>query len=131
GGFDLAPGRRHRDHEYPAGIGNRADPGDRPAHGARGAQGARAATVPGRVGVSERRRGYGWHPYGGRGIGARLVDSWLADRDLRGRDRRRLRLLGGRWHLLRLLSGPESRRPESHRGVAVRMRPWRLLRSGL
>ena len=46
----LAAGRRRRHHEHHAGVGDRADARDRPAHGGRRARTRRAAAVPARGG---------------------------------------------------------------------------------
>ncbi len=52
GRVDLAGRRRHRHHEHPAGLGDRAHARDRLAHGDRRAPTACAAAVPGRGGRS-------------------------------------------------------------------------------
>ena len=44
----LAAGRRHRHHEHHAGLGDRADPRDRPAHGGRRGPARHPAPVPDR-----------------------------------------------------------------------------------
>ena len=80
GRLDIAHRRRHRHHEHPARIGDRADKGDRAAHGDRRPPAARAVAVPCRSGLSERQRRACRYRDGSRelSIGISLIAGWLA-----------------------------------------------------
>ncbi len=83
--LDLAGGRRHRHHEHPAGVGDRAHARDRPAHGDRRAPPACAAAVPRRGGVPERDRRRRRHHHGRRVLRGDLVHRRLVGADLGAR----------------------------------------------
>jgi hypothetical protein len=70
GGGDLAPGRRHRDHEHHAGLGHRAHARDRHPHGDRRQGPPRPGAVPARGGGALGGRRPHRDPPGRRGLGA-------------------------------------------------------------
>ena len=119
--LDLAGGGRHRHHEHPAGVGDRAHARDRPAHGDRRAAPARAAAVPRRGGVPQRDRRRRRHHHGRRLLCDHRHGGGLVDADLGHGHCRRLPVLRRGRHLLRLLPGAQSGAPRSDRGAALRV----------
>ena len=106
--FDLARGRRHRDHEHPVGLGHGTDARDRAAHGDRRAPRAHTVPVPGRSGAAGGDRRRRRNHLRCRRIPRHLGRRRLADaRFTRGHRGRILVLRRGR-DLLRLLSGAQS-----------------------
>jgi hypothetical protein len=123
--LDLAAGRRRRNHEHHAGLGDRAHARDRPAHGGRCHALARAGAVPvrGRAAVRRRRldrlrgrlgRGRGRFLALGVGYGDLVLDGGRGDR---------VRQRGGA--VLRVLPGVARQPARSDRGAALRVRAGR------
>ena len=124
GGHRLGlPARRgHRDHEHHAGVGDGADPGDRPAHGGGGAQPRHPGPVPDRGGDPRPGRGASsgscWASAGP--LSSPSLANW-STLITPGLHRDGLRLVGVHRHLLRLFSRQESRLSGPHRGAALRV----------
>ncbi len=119
--LDLAYSRRHRHHEHPAGIGDRAHARDRPAHGDRRAAAARVAAIPRRSRVSQRQRRPCRHRDGYR-VPCHFIDGRVARADFPSGGRRWFFVFRRGRRVLRLLSGAQSRSARSDRGAALRIR---------
>ena len=105
------------------GLGHRADPRDRHPHGDRRAPAAGAAAVPGGIGAAQRDRRRGRIVVG---VLVSFVISAarpLADPGVAAGRSRRLRFLRRGRNLLRLLSGPQGRQPQSDRRASLRIGP--------
>src|SRR4029453_674717 len=118
---DLAPGRRHRHHEHPAGVSHGAHARDRDPHGDRRPARARAPAVPRRGGATERGRRRGRHPRRRGDLADHLARRPVADAPVAGGHPWRVLVLGGRGHLLRLLPGAEGGAPRFDRGGSLRV----------
>ena len=119
--LDLAGRRRHRHHEHPARVGDRAHARDRAAHGDRRAPPACAVAVSCRGGAAQRDGRGRRDRHGGRPVEDAFARRRLAGADRSGGDRRRLLVFRRGRNLLRLLSRAEGRRPRPDRGAALRM----------